>query len=53
LRLRREPQLKINSQRILEVQSETQQNVDSVMTVQDAIEQHERNEEIDILSRIR
>ena len=68
LRSRREPQLKINSQRrILEVQSETQQNVDSVMTVQDAIEQnvdsvmtvqdaieqHERNEEIDILSRIR
>ena len=53
LGLRTEPQLKINSQRILEVQSETQQNVDSVMTVQDAIEQHERNEEIDILSRIR
>ena len=54
LGLRREPQLRINSQReISELQSETQQNVDSVMTVQDAIEQHERNEEIDILSRIR
>ena len=62
LRSRREPQLKISSQRrILEVQSETQQNVDSVMTVQDAIEQNvdsvmtvqdaieqnERNEKID------
>lgn len=50
LRSRIEPQLKI---KISELQSETQQNVDSVMTVQDAIEQHERNEEIDILSRIR
>lgn len=50
LRLRREPQLKI---KISELQSKTKQNVDSVMTVQDAIEQHERNEEIDILSRIR
>ena len=80
LRLRTEPQLKIDSQ-ILELQSETKQNVDSVMTVQDAIEQNvdsvmtvqdaieqnvdsvmtvqdaikqnERNEKIDILSRIR
>ena len=54
LRLRTEPQLKIDSQgKILELQSETKQNVDSVMTVQDAIEQNERNEKIDILSRIR
>ena len=45
MRLRKEPQLKINSQRkILELQSETKQNVDSAMTVQDAIEQNERNE---------
>ena len=50
LGLRTEPQLKINSQRILEVQSETQQNVDSVMTVQDAIEQDER---VDMLVRMR
>ena len=51
LRSRREPQLKINSQRrILEVQSETQQNVDSVMTVQDAIKQDER---VDMLVRMR
>ena len=50
LRSRIEPQLKI---KISELQSKTKQNVDSVMTVQDAIEQHERNEEIDILSRIR
>jgi len=62
LGLRREPQLRINSQReISELQSETkqnvdsvmtvqdaiEQNVDSVMTVQDAIEQNERNEKID------
>ena len=68
LKLRTEPQLKIDSQeKILELQSETkqnvdsvmtvqdaiEQNVDSVMTVQDAIEQNERNEKIDILSRIR
>ena len=54
LKLRTEPQLKIDSQeKILELQSETKQNVDSVMTVQDAIEQNERNEKIDILSRIR
>ena len=52
LRPRREPQLKINSE-ISELQSETKQNVDSVMTVQDAIEQNERDEKIDILSRIR
>ena len=50
LGLRTEPQLKINSQRILEVQSETQQNVDSVMTVQDAIKQDER---VDMLVRMR
>ena len=71
LRLRTEPQLKINSQgeifkmlntntknlrsriepqlkiKISELQSKTKQNVDSVMTVQDAIEQNERNEKID------
>ena len=48
LRLRTEPQLKIDSQgKILELQSKTKQNVDSVMTVQDAIEQNERNEKID------
>ena len=66
LGLRTEPQLKINSE-ISELQSETKQNVDSVMTVQDAIEQdvdsvmtvqdaieqNERDEKIDILSRIR
>lgn len=73
LRLRREPQLKINSQgeilevqsdtenlrsriepqlkiKISELQSETKQNVDSVMTVQDAIEQDER---VDMLVRMR
>ena len=71
LRLRTEPQLKINSQgeifkmlntntknlrsriepqlkiKISELQSKTKQNVDSVMTVQDAIEQNETNEKID------
>ena len=71
LRLRTEPQLKINSQgeifkmlntntknlrsriepqlkiKISELQSKTKQNVDSVMTVQDAIEQNERNEKKD------
>ena len=51
LGLRREPQLRINSQReISELQSETKQNVDSVMTVQDAIEQDER---VDMLVRMR
>ena len=65
LRLRREPQLKINSQgRILEVQSETKQNVDSVMTVQDAIEQNvdsvmtvqdaiKQDERVDMLVKMR
>ena len=50
LRSRIEPQLKI---KISELQSKTKQNVDSVMTVQDAIEQNERNEKKDILSRIK
>ena len=74
LRLRTEPQLKINSQgeifkmlntntknlrsriepqlkiKISELQSKTKQNVDSVMTVQDAIEQDER---VDMLVRMR
>ena len=44
LRSRIEPQLKI---KISELQSKTKQNVDSVMTVQDAIEQNERNEKKD------
>ena len=47
LRSRIEPQLKI---KISELQSETKQNVDSVMTVQDAIEQDER---VDMLVRMR
>ena len=74
LRLRTEPQLKINSQgeifkmlntntknlrsriepqlkiKISELQSKTKQNVDSVMTVQDAIKQDER---VDMLVRMR
>lgn len=64
LRSRIEPQLKIkiselqsetkqNVDSVMTVQDAIEQNVDSVMTVQDAIEQNERNEKIDILSRIR
>ena len=47
LRSRIEPQLKI---KISELQSKTKQNVDSVMTVQDAIKQDER---VDMLVRMR
>ena len=64
LRSRIEPQLKIkiselqsetkqNVDSVMTVQDAIEQNVDSVMTVQDAIEQNERDEKIDILSRIR
>ena len=47
LRSRIEPQLKI---KISQLQFKTQQNVDSVMTVQDAIKQDER---VDMLVRMR